>query len=163
MAGSDLNFDANKVKPNSKPDPIPVGEYRLAITSSEVKPVSTGKGRCLNLELVVLDEGQYKGRKIFTNLNVQHENAQAQEIAQGELSAICHATGVLTLTNSSQLHNKPMLCKVAIKPGNNGYDPKNVIKSYKPADGSAVVGSVAPAAAAAPVAANAPAWARKTG
>jgi hypothetical protein len=150
MAGSDLNFDANKVKPNSKPDPIPVGEYRLAITSSEVKPVSTGKGRCLNLELVVLDEGQYKGRKIFTNLNVQHENAQAQEIAQGELSAICHATGVLTLTNSSQLHN-------------NGYDPKNVIKSYKPADGSAVVGSVAPAAAAAPVAANAPAWARKTG
>src|SRR4051794_17495519 len=105
--GAALNFDANDVPPNTKPDPVPNGWYKMAIIASEVKPTSTGKGKSLKLELQVLD-GEYKGRKAYKQLNIVHESAEAQRIAQGELSAICHATGVLKLSNSSQLHHIPM-------------------------------------------------------
>lgn len=158
---SDLNFDATGVQPNARPDPLPAGEYRMAITGSEVKPTSTGSGKMLKIELVVLDE-PFKGRKVFDNLNIQNANPEAQRIAHGQLSAICHATGVLQLMNSFQLHNIPMLVRIAIKQSP-GYDPQNVVKGYKgilAAPGSA---PASPAAAPAPAApsANAPAWARK--
>lgn len=162
---AELNFDATKVAPSTgKPDPVPVGEYTLAITESEVAATKAGTGRILNLTVSVLAPEQYKGRKIFVGLNVQNPSAEAQRIAQAELSAICHATGVLQLRNSSQLHNIPFKGKVGITQ-DAGYDPKNKITKYMAPDGSsAATPQAAPAAApAAPAtSANAPAWARKT-
>lgn len=163
--GAEMNFDARGVKPNAKPDPVPAGQYRVMITSSEVKPTKDTTGKLLELELVILD-GEYKGRKLWDRLNIQNANAQAQSIAQGQLSAICHSVGVLQLKNSSQLHNLPLLAKVVVDQSP-GYDPKNEIKRYES------VGTVstetlpgatsAPAPAAAAPSANAPAWARKAG
>lgn len=160
---AEMNFDANSVKPSTgAPDPLPPGEYRLAIVSSEVKDTNNGKGKYLKLELIALDE-PYKGRKVWTQLNIKHENEQTQKIAQEQLSAICHATGVLQLKNSSQLHNVPMLCKLIVKQ-DPGYDPKNEIRRYKAiAGGAPAAAAQATTAAAAPAApaANAPAWAKK--
>lgn len=160
--GAEMNFDANNVKPNSKPDPVPAGKYRVMITSSEVKPTANQKGKMLALEFVILD-GDHKGRKLWDRLNVQHESKQAQDIAQGTLSAICHSVGVLQLKNSSQLHEIPLMAKVAVKQ-NPGYDPINEIKGYEAVDGGPAksIASTQPAATPAP-SANAPAWARKAG
>lgn len=162
--GAELNFDANEVAPSTKPDPIPNGEYRMAIVASEVKTTSNGKGKYLKLELQVL-EGEYRGRKAWDQLNIVNENAQAQQIAQGQLSAICHATGVMKLTNSAQLHDIPMLVRLVVTK-DAGYDPKNDVKAYKAIDGGAPKQASSTAAAAAPTTpvtppANAPAWARK--
>jgi DhnA family fructose-bisphosphate aldolase class Ia len=88
------------------------------------------------------------------------------KIAQEQLSAICHATGVLKLTNSALLHNKPMLVKLSIKQST-GYEPQNDIEGVQAARRApmpANAGGNAAAAAAAPAtasAANAPAWAQK--
>lgn len=160
---SEMNFDANTVKPNSRPEPVPNGDYRAMIVASDVLPVSSGKGRMLKLEFQILD-GEHKGRKVWEQLNIQHESEEAQKIAQGQLSAICHATGVMQLKNSVQLHNIPLIIRTRIKQSA-GYDPKNEIKGYLPVPG----GTPAPAAAQAPATAvpaattaAAPAWARKT-
>lgn len=168
---SDLNFNANDVKPNTRPDPMPNGDYRLAIVKSDIEPTKNGKGKMLKLEIAALDE-PYKGQRIFEQLCIQHESEKTQSIAQGQLSAICHATGVLKLTNSSQLHNIPFIGRVRIEQ-DPGYDPKNVIKSYKPIAGAVPAASNGGAAAtsaaqstqpATPAtSAAAPAWARKAG
>lgn len=159
--GASLNFDANDVAPNTKPEPIPNGKYRMHITASEVQPAKSGKGKYLKLELQVLD-GEYKGRKVWDQLNIVNDNATAQKIAQGQLSAICHATGVMKLTNSSQLHHIPMLVRVVVSE-QKGYDPKNEVKGYE-ADGAtpkAVASTTAAPAAPAADPANVPAWAQK--
>jgi hypothetical protein len=163
---TEMNFDATNVKPASPNEPLPIGWYKMAIVASEMKRTNDQKGRYLKLELQVID-GDYKGRKAWTQLNLENENAQTVKIAQEQLSAICHATGVLKLTNSALLHNKPMLVKLSIKQST-GFDPKNEVKGYKPLTGDvpAIPAANAAAAAAAPTtapAANtaAPAWAQK--
>ena len=111
-------------------------------------------------------EGEYKGRKVWERLNIVNENVTAQDIAQRQLSAICHATGVLKLANSSQLHNIPMRVKIVVKQ-DSGYDAKNEVKAYKAIGGTrpptaAAATSPSPPPAPAPTAApeNVPAWAR---
>jgi hypothetical protein len=132
---AEMNFDATGVKPaTGAPDPLPPGEYRMAIVSSEVKPTANGKGKYLKLEFVALDD-PHKGRKVWTQLNIVHENEQTQKIAQEQLSAICHATGQLQVKNSGQLHNVPMMCKLIVKQ-DPGYDPKNEIRRFKAIEGA---------------------------
>jgi hypothetical protein len=164
---TEMNFDANSVKPAPPDGPplVPIGWHMMAIVASEMKTTNDGKGKYLKLEHQVI-EGEYKGRKVWVQLNLVNPNETTVKIAQEQLSAICHATGVLKLKNSSQLHNIPMQCRVTIRQSK-GYDPQNDIKGWKAPDGgTASVASPAQptatvAAAAAPASANAPAWAQK--
>src|SRR5690348_7203685 len=102
--GTPINFNANDVPPSSPLEPVPANWYRAHIVASEVKPTKSGGGNYLQLEFDILD-GEFKGRKFWDRLNIQNANQTAQEIAQRALSAVCHATGVLRLTNSAQLHH----------------------------------------------------------
>jgi hypothetical protein len=124
----------------------------------------TTRGKLLKLKLQVTAPEQYKGRVVFDQLCIQHENTKTQEIAQGQLSAICHATAQLQLKNSSQVHNIPMKIRVIVTQ-DPGYDAKNEVKSYKPLDGGSKparrAAAATPAAAPAAPSANAPAWAQK--
>jgi hypothetical protein len=45
-----------------------------------------------------------------------NNNPKAVEIAQQTLSAICRATGQLQVSDSEQLHLKPMTITVAVRP-----------------------------------------------
>lgn len=171
-----LNFDASQVAPKSSFAPIPAGTYLAHITESDVAPLKSGKGTGLKLTFEILD-GQFKGRKLWENLNIQHTNPDTQKYAQQDLSAICHATGNIKLTETSALHFKPVKIKVTIRPASGGYDEGNAIKGYENASGAKPAAFSAPAApaanapaaapsapaAAAPAApaANVPAWARK--
>lgn len=128
-------FNAAEVEPQSSFDPIPAGEYVAMITDSEMKPTKNGMGEYLQLVFDICD-GDHEGRKIFARLNLNNPNQTAVEIAQRELSAICHAVDVLTPNDSSDLHDKPMLIKVKIRQSP-GYDPQNEISAYKPLKGAA--------------------------
>lgn len=126
-----LNFDATKVAPDTGFDVVPAGWYNAMVDESELRPTKDGTGAYLNLRFEVVD-GQYKGRKIFSRFNIKNANPQAQEIAHKQLSAVCHAVGVLDLQNSEMLHNRPMKIKVRIKKDKEGqYDDQNEITSYK--------------------------------
>lgn len=126
-----LQFNANDVPPDKKFDPIPAGWYNVMIVDSEIKPNSAGTGNYLQLTVRVVD-GQFAGRQIFDTLNISHPNAVAQDIAQKKLSAYCHATGVMQLNDSQQLHGIPLAVRVTIKNDPTGqYDPRNEVKAVK--------------------------------
>ena len=107
---------------------------------------------------------EFKGRKIWNNLNVQNQNQDTMKYALADLSAICHATGNIKLQDSAALHFKPLKIKVTIGEAKGGYEARNNIKGYESASGATPSAAFsAPAANHAPAApaTNAPAWARK--
>lgn len=124
-----LNFNAAEVAPSAPRDPLPTGWYNMQITGSEMKPTNSGTGSYLQLELTVLS-GQFQGRKVWDRLNLQNQNPVAVQIAQETLSAICHATGVMQVQDSSQLHGLPMEVKVQYKDAEGSYDASNDVKGY---------------------------------
>jgi hypothetical protein len=159
------------------------GWYNVIIEHSEVVPTAAGTGTILKLRYSIVD-GEFKGRKIFGQLNIVNPSPMAQEIAQKQLSAICHAVNVIQCNDSQQLHNIPFKVKLKITPGGikdqhtgEKYDDKNEVTGWeKSSTNVGVSGGSAPGAtppvtakpitpppvAAAPVAAP-PAWGAPAG
>lgn len=143
-------FDAQTVEPNDSFDPIPNGDYLCIITTSEMKPTKAGDGAYLELELQVI-EGPYQGRKLWDRLNLNNANDTTVKIAKGTLSAICRAVGVLQPKDSCELHDLPLMVKVASKKREDTDELTNVVKGYKKRDELAAIpaaSSSAPAKAA---------------
>jgi len=138
---SDLNFDANKVEPIGSFEPLPVGDYLVAISATDLKdakPKPNKKpGKYLQVTMDVID-GPSKGRKIFDFLNLVNDNKTTEEIAQKQLSAICRVTGVMQPKKSEELHNRPFMVRLKIQKGTDGYDDRNTIAEYKFANGMTI-------------------------
>ena len=132
-------FDATQVAPQQGMDPIPAGWYKAFIADGEVVPSgkdpTKGNTRAA-LEFKVVD-GDYKGRVVFEGLNIKHDNDVAQRIAHEQLSAICHAVGVLRPNDLKQLFGKPLMIKVTVRPAEGEYEPRNSIRAFKPVDSAA--------------------------
>lgn len=180
---ANLNFNAATVAPVSANIVVPAGWYNVIIEHSEVVPTAAGTGTILKLRYSIVD-GEFKGRKIFGQLNIVNPSPMAQEIAQKQLSAICHAVNVIQCNDSQQLHNIPFKVKLKITPGGikdqhtgEKYDDKNEVTGWeKSSTNVGVSGGSAPGAtppvtakpitpppvAAAPVAAP-PAWGAPAG
>lgn len=124
-------FDANKVDPKAGFEPLPAGYYTVAITESEQKPTKSGSGSYLNMKLEVL-QGEYTKRVLWCRLNLDNPNATAVKIAQAELSAICRAVGVPTPKDSSELHFKPVVIRVKLKPNKVTNELENLIDAWHP-------------------------------
>lgn len=139
-------FDANNVDPSESREPIPAGWYKAVITQSEEKPTKAQTGSYLQMTVEVI-EGEHAGRKAFERLNLNNPNATAVEIAQRTLSSICRAVGVMTPRQSADLHDKPFMVKIKVKPAKDGYDASNDIAEY--AATNAAPTAAAPSAAAA--------------
>jgi hypothetical protein len=156
-----LTFDASTVAPQASSGPVPAGTYLAQCIDSDVQPLKSGNGTGLKLTFEIID-GQYKGRRIWENLNIQHSNDDTQRIAQSQLSALCHAVNVIKLQDTAALHHKPVTIKVVVREAKGEYQASNNIKGYESAGGSvpAFLAPVAEAAPAAPVP-KAPAWAKK--
>ena len=122
-------FNANNVDPATDFEPIPAGKYAAVITNSEMKPTKSGNGQYLELTFQVID-GPYKNRLLWSRLNLDNPNAQAVQIAHGELSAICRAVGVMQPKDSIELHNLPLLVTVKCKKRDDTGDVVNEIRGY---------------------------------
>lgn len=150
----DMNgFDANNVDPAQSREPIPAGWYKAVITESEEKPTKAQTGSYLQMTVEVID-GDHAGRKAFERLNLNNPNATAVEIAQRTLSSICRSVGVMTPRQSADLHDKPFMVKIKVKPAKDGYDASNEIAEY------AEVGKAAPSTGTAPGGGTTPPWKR---
>jgi hypothetical protein len=156
-----INFDASTVAPQASSGPVPAGTYLAQCVDSDVQPLKSGNGTGLKLTFEIID-GQYKGRRIWENLNIQHSNEDTQRIAQSQLSALCHAVNVIKLQDTAALHHKPVTIKVVVREAKGEYQASNNIKGYESAGGS-VPALLAPSASAFPDApvSKAPAWAKK--
>jgi hypothetical protein len=146
MARFDTSFDATSVEPTTTHELLPAGKYRAQIVESEMRVTKNGMGQFLWLMLDIL-EGEQKGRKIFDQLNLVNPNPTTVEIAQRTLSAICHATGKMHVSDSEELHLIPMTIQVKVRPPKNGYGESNAV-AYLPPDRAAAARAAKPASAA---------------
>jgi len=121
-------FDATQIDPTVDYEHVPAGRYNVEITDSDMLDNSKGTGEYLKLEFTILD-GDFAGRKLWTQLNLTNPSTRAVEIAEREFSAICHATGKLKVQDSVQLHNIPLEINVKVK-NNAEYGLQNVIRGY---------------------------------
>lgn len=142
-------FNANQVEPSSGDfEALSPGKYEVMVTATEKVENSNGSGQHLKLTFTVV-RGEFEGKPIWHRLNLWHQNGgKVVQIAQGQLSAICHAVGILTPRDSTDLHNLPLLVTVKQETYDEG-KISNKITSFAPRDGAAPV-VTAPQAPAAP-------------
>lgn len=126
-------FDANTIEPQTEYVPLPAGWYKAVFTRSEEKPTKAQTGSYLELGAEII-EGEHQKRKFIERLNLNNPNSTAVEIAQSTLSGICRAVGVMTPRDSSELHDKPFMVKIAVKPADGPYSASNEIKEYAVTD-----------------------------
>jgi hypothetical protein len=115
-------------------DPIDPAWYPLEITGANVKDTKAGDGKVMPMELTVLD-GKFAGRKIFHRINLANPSAKCVEIGMRELAAIGQALGLQALRDTAELIGGKFLGKVTVRK-DEGRDPDNEIKGWKPLDGA---------------------------
>lgn len=162
---SGFQFNAAQVAPAVALEPIPAGWYLVKMVESEIKPTNDQTGAYLLATFQVL-AGPYAGRKLFARHNVRNANAQAVDIGMRQISAICHATGVMQINDTTQLHDRPLEAMVKLKPAEGNYSASNDVDGYRavgsgktPADNGAGAGGAASAPAMAAPGNPAPAFA----
>ncbi|AVJ51803.1 hypothetical protein Vid5_gp48 [Pantoea phage vB_PagS_Vid5] len=129
MAG--FSFNAANVEPSDASIVFPAGWYKGQIDQSEMKATRDGKGRYLELRVSLID-GKFNGKKTYIRLNVENANAETREYAFKDLSAICHAIGVMQFEDTQQLHGRPLLVKLKVRPASGDYDASNDVNGFKP-------------------------------
>jgi hypothetical protein len=160
---SGFNADEHEGAPSF--EPMPKGWYTAMITESDNKTTKAGDGTYLALTFEI-EGGEFKGRKVWANLNLNNPNEKAVAISRRNLGDICRAVGVPQPEESEELHYKPLAIYVVQKEFNG--ETKNEIKGFRALGGESAkapsTSTVAPAAAAASVAKKgAPPWQRKAG
>lgn len=143
---------------------LPDDDYELEYIESDVKPNSKGTGKNFEGKIQVVS-GPYKGTWFYGGINnINHQSAQSQSIAQGELKALCEATGVdfEAISDTDELHFRSFWASVRTETyfskKHNKEMQKNVIAKYlyegmpddTPAPASPPAGK--PAASSAPAA-----------
>ena len=123
-----LGFTADDYDPRDDFEPLPAGSYVTMITEASVQPTKSG-GQMVKLSYTVMD-GQYQGRKIWSNHNIINNNPRAEEIGRKEISRIAHALNFPKLADTDQLVNKVVQVTVIIK-SDPGYSPKNEVKKWE--------------------------------
>ena len=126
------NFDASQVDPSSDFEPLPEGIYTVMIVSSETKPTKAGTGHYLEMKLAVCNMEKYNGYALWVRLNLDNPSEKAMEIANKELSAICHAVGVLKPGNTDALENIPFDVRVVVEKRKDNDQLANRISSFLP-------------------------------
>lgn len=84
-------FDLSKVEAQKPQNTIPDGKYICNVTEAKMKDTKTG-GMMIQTTLTICD-GQYAGRKIFNNFNVENQNPKAVEIGLAQLKSLLETAG----------------------------------------------------------------------
>jgi hypothetical protein len=161
MAQLGQRFDATQYDTEQRDyENLPDGIYEMEIESSDITPTKDGRGMVLKTTDVVVRPEALKGRKLFSNYNLENQSAQAQEIGQRQFASLCRAIGVDTVDNSEELHFRTFTVKIGLgKPSKDGqFAARAEIKKYYfPDQGDLpepAIDANQPAPAAAPRAAN---------
>ena len=109
------NFDANKVAPTSPFTPLPEGTYTCHVKTAVEEKTKDGTGLMLKVELAILKPETSKGRTVFHRITLRNKNSQAQEIGQGQLSALCRAVGIATPKSAGVFVGKLVTAKIVVE------------------------------------------------
>lgn len=90
---------------------LPAGKYPVIITDTKQVPTKNNDGGYLAVELRVT-EGPMQGGTHTDRLNLHNTNPETVRIANQQLSAYCHVTGVFQFQDTAQLHNIPFMVEI---------------------------------------------------
>jgi hypothetical protein len=144
----DLGLDLGSVEPAQDFSPIPAGTYNVVPVEFTLNDTKDGAGKVVKARFEVAD-GQYAGKPIFENINIQNRSETAVSIGKKTLSSLLSAVGInvnqpTTMGLIRSTIGKRVAAKVAVEQDKTGqYAAQNRIKAILPA-------SNAPAQQAAP-------------
>lgn len=133
------NFNCNEAPEPVDFSPMPINtECIMEIIASEIGAANEKGTQQLQLTFKVVD-GEFKGREINEWYSIICPiSQQAVEISQRAIRQICESIGLVSFTQTEELHNKPMIVRVGHKEANADGDVYNRVKMVKP------YGNVAP-------------------
>lgn len=124
-----LQFNAAGKDTGGDYEPLPIGDYNGMVIETEIKENKKGTGSFIKVTTQILDE-EYQGRRVYDYINVVHTNEKVQQIAERQLAELCNAVGVLELEDTQELHEIPLVVRLAIEAGNEQFGPSNKVKKY---------------------------------
>lgn len=131
----DFNADMSAVDETANDfTPIPADDYLLQLVQAELKDTAGGKMVSARFEVI---EGDYKGRNIFENFNLQHKSHQTVEIALRQVKQWVKACRInpnqrLTMKLIHELEGIEFIGTVYIQKDKTGqYGPQNRIRKYQ--------------------------------
>ena len=126
-----FGFDTSEVEVNAPAeyDPIPEGEYTLKALEAEEKETSKRDGSYIKVKYEVT-KGEYAGRLLWQNFNINNPSEKAQRIGRQQLVAWATACGKPDADDTDKLLDKPFRASVSIEKGTGGYKDSNRIKAF---------------------------------
>ncbi|MGI9305432.1 MAG: DUF669 domain-containing protein [Gammaproteobacteria bacterium] len=118
-------------------EPVPAGWYSVQIVDSQVAFNDQKQNKRITLTYQILD-GTYKDRKIMDGLNIENPNQQTVEIARKHLSTLCRAVGLAGVSDTYELHGRPLQIRVNVREAQGEFGPQNEVKEYRLIDGDDV-------------------------
>ena len=144
----DSGFDATKVE-DSDFEVLTPGEYPVIIDSASIEKTKTNKGTKLAISQTIID-GPGKGRKLFNNLCIQHENPKTESIARSKLAKLCKICGIETIQSEQELVGKVAVAEVIVEgeynkiKGYSSYDSTNTQETKQPKESHSTSTTVPP-------------------
>lgn len=126
-----FGFDVAEVEVSERGDfeIMPKGEYTLKATAAEEKETSAKTGTYIAAEFEVV-KGEFTGRKVWQNFNVNNPNDKAEKIGREQIAGWARACGKPNAQDTDELLERPFQCKLGIEKGTGGYSDKNKIDSF---------------------------------
>lgn len=126
-----FGFDTSDVDPSAPAEysPIPDGEYILTAVDAEEKETSRGDGSYIKVKFEVA-RGEYSGRLLWQNFNINNPSEKAQRIGRQQLVAWATACGKPDADDTDKLLDKQFRAEVSIEKGTGGYADSNRIKVF---------------------------------
>jgi hypothetical protein len=134
----DLGLDLGSVEPAQDFSPIPAGTYNLIPVEFTLNDTKDGTGKVVKARFEVAD-GQYAGKPIFENINIQNRSETAVSIGKKTLSSLLSAVGInvnqpTTMGLIRSTIGKRVAANVAVEQDKTGqYAAQNRIKAILPA------------------------------
>lgn len=130
-------FDFTDVPVRKGRDPIPAGEYRVAVIATERRPTKKGDGMYIEATVEILD-GQFKGRRIWQKFHLWNNSERAVQISKELMASLMQAAvGHAKVKRTEDLYGVPVIAVVKTLMNDSTKDPINEIKSFKAVRGAA--------------------------
>lgn len=121
-------FNANSFDPAQGGSQFPIGRHVVQVSGSAIKPTQDQTSGFLELKCIIQD-GAHAGTECSHRFNIYHKDDQPRNIAERQLSAVCHVTGIMELHDTEQLHGQYYIVDVGMQkePNPKGYTQVNKV------------------------------------
>jgi hypothetical protein len=120
-----INFNAADHQ-DAGPGPLPAGDFMVYVAASEMRINQDNGNQSLSLTLDVMQPETMQGRKVFSNYTMSSHNEEAVRIGMQQLAQVCRAVGVMSPSDSTELHDIPFFVRLIAKQLDSGKVVNNV-------------------------------------